>query len=115
MPEILLARHRVHDDARGVLQAVGDERMNGRRRHRVVAREILRQVVRVADVLVVRVEAIGDAAEAALLLERLDHVRLECVARAIDFRLFGRRRAQLVQFLVGGFFELVGGVARAAR
>ena len=98
--EIRLALDGVDDDARGVLKAGGGKRADAFRRDGVVSLQILLQVVGVADVLVVGLQAVGDAAEAALFLETFDQVGLERIARAFDFRLVRRGRPNFVELFV---------------
>ena len=88
------AGHGVDDDARRWLQLICGERLHRRRRDRAVARDVLLQIVRRAEVVVVGVQAIGDAAEAAKALQPADDVRLDGVARALDLGGVGRRRAE---------------------
>src|SRR5207302_10002488 len=70
--------------------------------------DIFGKVAGVVEVVVVAIQAVGDAAESAQPLQRLYDTGLNHVARAVQFCLRGTFSAELSQFVVNGFLEVFG-------
>src|SRR2546423_10531785 len=87
--EIALTRHAVNDHALIVHQLLPRERANALGRRRAIALDIFLEIVGRAEVMIVLIESIGDAAKPAESLESADDVGLDGVPRALD--LGGRR------------------------
>ena len=110
-----LPGHGVHHDARRRRQLIARERLQRGRRHRAIALDVLLQIIGIPEIVVVAVEPIGDAAEAAEPLETADDVGLDRVARALDLTRLGRLRPERRQLLVDRLLELLDRVSRPRR
>ena len=104
-----IALHRVDDRARVRLQVVARERRHRRGRHRAIPFDVLLQVVRRLQEMVVRIQHVRDAVH---VFETRDRPRLDRVARLIDFALLDGLRPQRLELLVDRLLELLGGVPR---
>ena len=91
------------------------ERLQRRGVHRPIPLDVFRQIVGRLEIVVVGVESIGNAAEAAKTLEAADDVRLDCVACAFDLTRIHGRRTEGVQLFIDRFLELLDRVPGTRR
>ena len=85
--ELLLAGRRVQHDARVLREILRDGTLHVVRRDFPIALEILREVARIAGVLVVVIEPVRPPAAAADALQPAEQVVLVGAARTVDLRL----------------------------
>ena len=100
-----------HDTGRR-LELVGDDPLQIFDRGTVVAIQILGQIPGIVEKLVVLVQSVRKASEAAKPLQPRDDSSFNQVASPIQFRLGGPCGLQLVQFFIDGFLEIFGLHAR---
>ncbi len=108
-----LPGYRMHDDASIRREVLLRKREGGCRRHGTVAEDVLLEIVRRPEIVVVHVQPVGDAAKPAQPLEAADDAGLDRVARLLELGGRGRLRPEQGELLINGLLELLGGVTRA--
>ena len=88
------------------------ESLDARRGDTAVARDVLRQVVRRAEVVVVHVQAVGDAAKPTERFESLDGSGIDDVPGALDLGRVWSCVAKVTQFGIDRLLELIRRMAR---
>ena len=81
----------------------------------VVAFQVLRQITRIAEIMVVLVEAVGHAPETAEPFQLLNDLRFNYIASAIQLGLGGPFRPQFCKFFIDGLFQILRFDARLRR
>src|SRR5574342_1079195 len=105
----------MHDDARILRELIFRERLNAGWRDRAIAKDVLLEVVGRAEIVIVRIQPIGDAAEAAKHLEPADDAGLDAVPGALDLAAVGGLVSKCRELFVDRFLEFVGRVTGPRR
>ena len=110
-----IAGQTINDCASRGLELVGCDALHAFYGSEVIALEILGQVAGIVHKLVVLVKAVGQTSKAAQPFEPADHLRLNQIAGAVEFRLGGSLGAHFLEFLVNCLFQILAASRRAWR
>ena len=111
-PQVGFAGDSVHDDAGSGLQLLLGERPDRRHGRLLVPRKVLREIVRRAEVVIVFIQPVGNAAKSSETLKTLNGASLNAILRALEFGGCRTVLAERCQLFINGLLDFFGRMPR---